>query len=70
LAGKGKKLFTPCAHELLEIVGLADRQDHLPDELSRGEQQRMAMVGALALGRSRKLLLLSYNALIDHCPKE
>ena len=35
--------------ELLRTVGLEDRFDHLPDELSGGEQQRVAMARALAL---------------------
>jgi putative ABC transport system ATP-binding protein len=35
--------------ELLRTVGLEDRLDHLPDELSGGEQQRVAMARALAL---------------------
>ncbi len=34
--------------ELLEVVGLAQRADHKPDELSGGEQQRIAMAAALA----------------------
>ena len=34
--------------ELLEIVGLTDRADHKPEELSGGEQQRIAMAAALA----------------------
>lgn len=34
--------------ELLEIVGLSDRADHKPEELSGGEQQRVAMAAALA----------------------
>src|SRR5229473_5168016 len=34
--------------ELLGIVGLSDRQDHKPDELSGGEQQRVAIAAALA----------------------
>ena len=33
---------------LLERVGLADRMDHLPGELSGGEQQRVAIARALA----------------------
>jgi putative ABC transport system ATP-binding protein len=34
--------------ELLEIVSLTDRADHKPEELSGGEQQRVAMAAALA----------------------
>ncbi len=33
---------------LLERVGLGDRMDHLPNELSGGEQQRVAIARALA----------------------
>jgi putative ABC transport system ATP-binding protein len=32
----------------LELVGLADKNDHLPSELSGGEQQRVAIARALA----------------------
>lgn len=35
-------------NELLEIVGLTDRAQHKPEELSGGEQQRVAMAAALA----------------------
>ena len=34
--------------ELLEIVGLTDRANHKPEELSGGEQQRVAIATALA----------------------
>ena len=34
--------------ELLETVGLTDRANHKPDELSGGEQQRIAIAAALA----------------------
>lgn len=34
--------------QLLEIVGLKERTNHKPDELSGGEQQRVAMAAALA----------------------
>jgi len=42
LARRGRKNSTARAKELLAIVGLEDRLDHLPDELSGGEQQRVA----------------------------
>jgi putative ABC transport system ATP-binding protein len=35
-------------HELLNVVGLFDRKDHKPGELSGGEQQRIALAAALA----------------------
>ena len=34
--------------ELLELVGLGERADHRPHELSGGEQQRVAIARALA----------------------
>ncbi len=36
------------AMKLLELVGLADRHDHRPDQLSGGEQQRVAIATAMA----------------------
>jgi putative ABC transport system ATP-binding protein len=36
------------AEELLKLVGLSGRMDHLPGELSAGEQQRVALARSLA----------------------
>ena len=36
------------AEEALELVGLADRMDHFPAQLSGGEQQRVAIARAIA----------------------
>ncbi len=38
------------AHEMLGKVGLRDRVDHFPHQLSGGEQQRVAIARALATG--------------------
>jgi putative ABC transport system ATP-binding protein len=43
---RGEKNVTPKAKELLSRVGLADRMDHYPTQLSGGEQQRVAMARA------------------------
>lgn len=48
IAGMGKSESRIRAELLLEEVGLAERLSHRPSELSGGEQQRVAIVRALA----------------------
>jgi putative ABC transport system ATP-binding protein len=48
LAGNLSKEKREFARELLRIVGLEDRSTHRPDELSGGEQQRIALAAALS----------------------
>jgi lipoprotein-releasing system ATP-binding protein len=47
IAGKTIKEATPRGQILLEQVGLSDRLHHKPNELSGGEQQRVAVARAL-----------------------
>ncbi len=54
-AGVKTKTAQARARSLLGRVGLSERLDHLPDELSGGEQQRVAIARALA--NSPKLIL-------------
>jgi putative ABC transport system ATP-binding protein len=48
LAGKNGKQRKERVNELLEAVGVADRAQHRPDQMSGGEQQRVAVARALA----------------------
>src|ERR1700761_7754370 len=41
--GKSPGLTRKVVPEVLELVGLADKADRMPDELSGGEQQRVAI---------------------------
>jgi lipoprotein-releasing system ATP-binding protein len=47
IAGKGKAEAESKAAELLGFLGLSDRLEHKPSELSGGEQQRVAVARAL-----------------------
>lgn len=48
IAGTGKKAARDIAAGLLEDVGLAERMDHLPSQLSGGQAQRVSVARALA----------------------
>lgn len=47
IAGKSKNEAQKRALELLEYLGLSDRKDHKPAEMSGGENQRVAVARAL-----------------------
>lgn len=47
IGGRDAKVSRERAHQILERVGLGERMQHLPAELSGGEQQRVAIGRAL-----------------------
>jgi len=56
IAGERRRAARARAGDLLGLVGLAERMDHRPGQLSGGEQQRVAIARALA---NRPSLLLA-----------
>ena len=47
ISGKSRKELTPMALELLDTLGIANKANNKPDELSGGEKQRVAIARAL-----------------------
>ena len=47
IAGTNRKIAEEKGLALLKLLGLSDRKNHKPDELSGGEQQRVAVARAL-----------------------
>lgn len=66
IAGVSRKESRNRAQHLLRSVGLPDRMDHKPDELSGGEQQRVTIARALA---NRPSIILADEPTADLDPE-
>jgi len=56
ISGLPTKPFDPAFESILDLLGIANRLNHKPGELSGGEQQRVAIARALA---TRPTILLA-----------
>jgi lipoprotein-releasing system ATP-binding protein len=69
LTGVGRRVARARARELLQMVGLAERESHRPARLSGGEQQRVAIVRAVA-NAPRVLLADEPTGNLDHATSD
>ena len=63
--GKPRRFIRKVVPEVIDLVGLEGKHDRMPDELSGGEQQRVAMARAFV---NRPMILLADEPTGKHRP--